>query len=677
MLASRPHKNKRVLTVNNRKTPEREQDKKTNPSYHVVTLKEAQENNSYWHVMRNMFREQAARVFQRRWRATKGRRYDQKKYTETLTNYAKLLRFIQEPLTDKCHEHAQKIVNGRWLELDFADPEFERNIYKALRLKLIDRQDLGTALLLHHAQIEFGNKAKQFNFTESGPYQPGSVTYSTSESITDFYSRLSALPSGDQCYFSVNFSRLREALFLYDILTLPAISKPEHRYFLEMFIARLRLPASEAAVYTQAVANLVTLGSAEEKAAKNTLKGLIKNVYREFESHFNEGEIQPDGIHVSFKQGAADENSQHLLTAIYSPGPQMPMVRLSQDFNKDDLQSPLLCMIIPTIPALIALQEAMHGEVDTTYPYFTAGQVSTRMIRDLDENPHKYGQSRQSRPVELVHPDLVPNQSPHGWYKVHSFILSWHDVFHCWQNGMVTDKPLIRHLRCLLADETGYDMSKAVWLLSDMDITSYLNVRESNKNNNPLLRMFSRAMAVSAVLHNTGKDFWSEKMDGHDVNLLLIIDMIMNHASWTNKFLPNVPPEELFKMDGPNLWRGTNIVINGFVNGLFYNRNLDCFHSAFAKLKEFIDADRAASINRPAKYYILAYRLRKHPGGLDICRQFDAAGTYEILRWNRNGGMKLPNNVEIAGLDETNLVNALNELLNQPKKQLRETLGRR
>ena len=92
---------------------------------HYVSVTEAKANLSYWQMFENTFREQAARVLQRTWRRKKQLPYDAARYKETLTNNAKLLKFIQEPVNDEFKDMAEKIRQNLWLSLAFETPNFE------------------------------------------------------------------------------------------------------------------------------------------------------------------------------------------------------------------------------------------------------------------------------------------------------------------------------------------------------------------------------------------------------------------------------------------------------------------------------------------------------------------------------------------------------------------------
>ena len=210
---------------------------------HYVSVTEAKANLSYWQMFENTFREQAARVLQRTWRRKKQLPYDAARYKETLTNNAKLLKFIQEPVNDEFKDMAEKIRQNLWLSLAFETPNFERALAQALRENLITTHEYVTANLLNQAKKDLGGVAAQFSFDNpNGPYQLSSISYADEQSRTAFFKALALLPPHEQVYFSVDFSRAREAIFFYECLQRPKMMSREIiRLYFTKLIDRLRL----------------------------------------------------------------------------------------------------------------------------------------------------------------------------------------------------------------------------------------------------------------------------------------------------------------------------------------------------------------------------------------------------------------------------------------------------
>lgn len=153
--------------------------------YLTITREMAQANPEYWAAVRDVYTEQAARIAQHAYRGSRGKIFHGK-YEETLTG-ALTLHFLKEPLSlKKAKEHADRIKAGQATELDFNDPEFLRNIYKALRIGLLNRSQMALANELFHARLEFQdpNRATQlqrFAFDAAGPYDVRKISYATEE----------------------------------------------------------------------------------------------------------------------------------------------------------------------------------------------------------------------------------------------------------------------------------------------------------------------------------------------------------------------------------------------------------------------------------------------------------------------------------------------------------------
>lgn len=184
------------------------------PSLKKVSLTEAKLNKDYFQVVEQMYREQAARILQRAYR-TKTNKTFQANYTETLKGPLSL-RFIQEPWGIKNTEHALYIKANQWLALDFSEPEFVRNLYKALRLAKISVNELVTVLQLHTVQQQFPDQPLQQHafFDTAGPYHIENISYATDEQVEAIKVEIAKLPSHERYYFSINFLRYCEIYFL-------------------------------------------------------------------------------------------------------------------------------------------------------------------------------------------------------------------------------------------------------------------------------------------------------------------------------------------------------------------------------------------------------------------------------------------------------------------------------
>lgn len=571
----------------------------------------------------HILRDTSARILQQRYREklTKKSWYrthkrSQYKYEETLRGPL-TLKFLQEPADDTYLTHVEKITAGQWLQLNFRDPEFERNIYKALRLNQINTDQLALALLLHKAQIEFKNDRetsispiKQYSFLDpTGPYQPSTIKYFFYDNLKKFRQALDALPESDRCYFTVNFSRIREVAFLYDTLSSPRLRysplqyinkqthlTPERKKELHDFINQLSIPA-------------------EAENAATQLKNFLQENEPDLADFLN---WKHDGVlHQSYNECYKDRSSSLFLIKILEVGEQNPSFVISPDYDESNPNSPLFAFVIPTIPALSALQHAAHGE-DTTLPYFVAGCIPTRLIGDLDEHPELFESKQQSRPIELVHPDLVRNAKPHG-ASCHDFLLTWHDLFHAWRNGACMFKPFIRHLRHVLA-EKGFDMSKNIYELVDLDMSSH--VYRYYKAINYFHQDVFNITLINLMLKKANPDFFN-KPNALDDHLLIFIDMIINKTQW----------KELLKINYISFLEEHLISIHFPQEEIPGCKMVIHTHLELSKIV----------IDHPGKskeFYIIAYRLRQFPEAVTLCQSIEEKNAWHTLfRWARNSGL--------------------------------------
>ncbi|HEX2548758.1 MAG TPA: ankyrin repeat domain-containing protein, partial [Gammaproteobacteria bacterium] len=107
-----------------------------------VDFSNIKKDSEYFRLFQHENKNSAIRILQRQWRKKHLGKYkvsDQKTFPSKLSLYA-----IQEPVGFKAEEHANHIKEGNWLLLDFNDPEFSRNIYKALRQTRITMNEMAT-----------------------------------------------------------------------------------------------------------------------------------------------------------------------------------------------------------------------------------------------------------------------------------------------------------------------------------------------------------------------------------------------------------------------------------------------------------------------------------------------------------------------------------------------------
>ncbi len=613
-------------------------------NYQRISVYAAQLHEEYWRLVENMFREQAARLFQRAYRKKK-----QKTFTGEALKMVKdeshPMRFLKEPWGNKFIEYADLIKKGLWLQMDFGDSEFDRNIYKALRKGKITKNEMATALLLKQARTELTTQVKQHRFTEKQPYDPASIEFLTPENLEKFYQSVQALPENERCYFSINFSRQREILFLYDgIMDGAQLTREPFLIALKKYILKRTVPSGERDKLLSSFINLSAKEKDIQEAAKNDLLNFIKERERSYSQYLAYQRYPGNSFSVdsSFFQSTKATQDAALFTSLIRPRSQIPSFAISPDYDENNSDSPLLCMILPTMTVLNKLSEHTYSKKDATVPFFTAGQVSTRLIRYLDETPQKFNQPAQSRPVELTHPDLVRSPKPHD-LAVHDFLLSWHDLLHIWISSSIIHKDIVRYLRQVLTAEKKFDMSKTIWQLTDMDFVWIFEERKAQKNGEQIAAIVWGFQFIFYLIDLVGQnDFW-KKLDKHDTNLLMIIDMIVNRESWKN-FLGGKYPEEMFKLDSPNVWQTYSINVDEGFLGFFTKYDFCPFQQIFVDMKKIIDEKSHHS----TMFYILYYRLRNNAKALSLLQEANAFGLEKIFSWTVNHGLQIKRNKKIV-----------------------------
>jgi hypothetical protein len=127
--------------------------------YISITREMAKANPDYWQVIQHMFQEQAVRILQRGYRKKWNKPFTGK-YEETIDGSLSLS-FLKEPRSEaKAVAYAQCIKQKKYTDLDFSDPDFIRNMCKALRLAWITSDQYGTAVALYCAAEEYKEENK-------------------------------------------------------------------------------------------------------------------------------------------------------------------------------------------------------------------------------------------------------------------------------------------------------------------------------------------------------------------------------------------------------------------------------------------------------------------------------------------------------------------------------------
>ncbi|MCD6047698.1 MAG: hypothetical protein K0S08_1345 [Gammaproteobacteria bacterium] len=556
-------------------------------------LHEDASNQDFAQFIKNIYQEQAARIIQRRFRRrhTKdltinyftddtgkklqwhyiyqdqsspldGREFSGE-YSETLKTHFPSLKFFKKPLnTTETQRVVQLIKSGKWLELNFEDPDFERYLLQALQAKEISLNELATATLLYYAKEEFHDPSRplfhQFPIGQ-GPYDVEktldgwTAEYSLpAETIERIHAGLSHVSPGESNYFTINFSHSREVALLYDLLLtggkdeilLGSLRYPRMKELIKTIYINYvkRLTKIDEETRSKLIADIqkhfvfASVSSPELNALRDTLTDIITKEHPEISSWlkvkvFNdEGkrsywiptEIEPEFVQLAGKELTSRGGTQFFAQFVkINDG--FPRLAVSPDYKPEDPSSPLFCVIMPTMTALSEIQIAIQQE-HAILPYFTAGAASAELIRDLDENPKSYGKPQQSRVVELDPPDVQPTQKADN-YPVGRWILAIHDIYHCWRTGHIPYKPLFRHLREVIQTATGKTMTSSMWNLTDMDFPA-----RPLASMDPSMEGYRVQLLYNlfAILKFKSTDTASCERE----QLLILIDMTLRAVSW-------------------------------------------------------------------------------------------------------------------------------------------------
>lgn len=556
--------------------------------YHTVTLKEAKANPAYWQVVANIYQEQIVRIMQRNWRKKHDKPFP--RYQETLKTGEPRLQFLKEPKDRMLAQAlAEQIKQGEWATLNFSHDDTERALYQALRLNYISTYDLSTALWLYHLKQECEGEIRQFSFTE--PYRFRKIPYQKNEHDQLFQQAITQLPAHQRYYFSVNLSADKEAALLYTGLTYP-VKKRLHNNapFLKLLQHYYQKNISCAQTRCKLRSLIYALPQQEEERYEKTMATLA--------------------TYIQIKQPfIVDKNMLFLLIILGTREP-LPLLDISPDHQEEDSQSPNFCLIVYHDAAMLELHRALFN-TNMTYPFFTAGNFSTRFIRHLDE---KLG--KPHRPIQLPHTDLMNAEAPHG-HAVQAGINLAHDHFHWYVNSENMFKDFYRHLRQVIEASTNFDMTKGIWIFSDMDTRIGKSIRTRTQHAD-----YYKAKFLASLF---------EEDNFSDEDLLLIIDLIIHTQKW-NEMLSTADVHELFSQ--------------AFDNALV-------FYVPFYQMERLIQEDmppansaNSAQMNlfKPAPlktpcYYLLAYHFANHPQALALLKEANMAGLQHFFAWRQNKGI--------------------------------------
>ena len=218
-------------------------------------------------------------------------------------------------------------------------------------------------------------------------------------------------------------------------------------------------------------------------------------------------------------------------------------------------------------------------------------------------------------------------------------MLTLHDLNHTWLSSLIVDKPLIRYLRQLFQTVTGFEMSVPIWQLTDMDFSVY-DYLKTHEAVDPLLkRHFHRILVISTILTRVGKAFWTA-LEDHDVNLMLLIDMIKHQKRWENEFLLGYSLDTVFTLDASHCWQlDLAIDVKNDYRDSFVSEATNAFKETYQTCREIILLEGRLEKNLSMAFYIVAYRLREHPEAAVITRHLEKIDLTQYLRWDRQSNL--------------------------------------
>lgn len=513
--------------------------------------------NEYQRLTEDHFRTVAATQIQRTYKLYKnflGNTNFKDFYKKTKKNWAPLPVFKEPKISDDVFlENLQiKVKLGRYNEVDYQHIEFVQHLFLALRLGLINSNDLTTIKLMYDALIAFnegkeliGDQSARFKrfILEIGgsPYDPNSISYMHEAARNNLQKLLDDDKKNSIHYYTIDLSSKQTDSFI-DIFFTKKSFNPIKEKLLNAYIQQKNI------------------------SNKNELKQFLSNRLQ-------------NNTNLSFNEEFKDRSSLMFLDVILSVGSQNPSVVISPNYKKEDENSPLISFVIPTIDMFHALQDSVHG-AETVFVYPLIGKQTTRMIRALDELPAvrlkeeklNYAEEilqilypnaallqRPARPIELTYPGIPNTIKPHGYY-CYDFFLIWHDLFHAWRSGE-NFKELFRRLRKIHDERAGIAllknaMSKSIWRLSDMDSSLGVVHREASFNQ-PQNLAYEFFLMLKIAGYDTDQPI--------DNNYLILYDIIKNKEFWEKQPI-------YYNLKEPFFLKG-NLGILEFkqINGLIYS----------------------------------------------------------------------------------------------------------
>lgn len=575
-------------------------------------------------------------------------------------------------------QRANLIKAGKWTELDYEAKEFVSEVYSAFEQKLITEDQWSTTLSLYtFVKCYKDPTRKSFHYFEfdKGPYDPHTLTYVTDEKFAEFVKQADELKKtspGESGYFCINFSKKREVAFLFDMLRDQLyFENPDLLIFLTNYIKQLDIDSliknslligvqyllrGDEDLRAEEEERFVQLILSREPELATWLEVTSANMSADLD--------RPKELRAIFKSIKSclpeelERSDSLFFSAMASRGLHIPILVMSPDFNEKDKSTPIISLVLPTTALFKTFLLTMHGEEHVTYPHFMNRSITTREIRQLDENPAKFGLKTQARPVQII------GRETQDWYvEAHNFFMDLstlllHDFYHCLQNSQNIYKPFARYIRQVLEKTQGFDMTLGIWNSSDMDYTKYfpgspmLVREEENLKNRLRFPNQQKTHLLIAILNEaTMRSFFvSQRQRIRTEGLILLIDSIVNEKKWNEFFGPlEVKIEELgelfirYQMDDPV----TDLYSLKYTKAelvLLYKKN-------YQKLKELIK-------QYPGKSYASYILLFSLPdlflkANIQILASLDLDA---FLYWEKNHGLNLVPSVLLLTQNANNSV---------------------
>lgn len=461
-----------------------------------------------------------------------------------------MVHFMQETVDDTEMEIiAKKIKANLWKELDYQNPYFKHDLYKAFRKNKINKDELFYGEILHAAAEQFGGSSLQFHSyqDEKAPYQvKQSITYIKDDDLRDFYAAVNNLDVNQQNYATIDLTPKAEAVYFYEILS----DSEERLYYL--FFREDGSIWEEAKLFLEALKNYVeklkhTSMTTDEnklllieaytkfKAGVDTkvddwgLMLLARSMLEEILKHI------PDFIpflkcELTDIKYIRERDSYYHIVARQFLHDQSPCLSV-QPFNPERPDASILKSVIPSPASFMALLNTLFHE-HVMHPVRVAGKMTTRKMKKTEQAA--FGKTRN---ISAFPPEVVVPKA-HGAHML-NFAFIDHDFYlHLFRASAIPFNKLTTHVMTLFEREKSIQMSKEMWRQIDKDFAHMTILFETKLKQ----RKFDSEMMENYIKDNflSDNDFlesWAPA-DKSDDNLLIIVDMIRNEKLWNDALAP-------------------------------------------------------------------------------------------------------------------------------------------